>query len=59
MTLFAWVFELTPEGFKRDEDVLPAQSIAPQVARRMDRWIMVVLVVAVAYFGFDRLLLAP
>jgi adenylate cyclase len=27
---FSWVFELTPEGLKRDEDVTPEQSIAPK-----------------------------
>src|SRR5678815_4911344 len=35
--IFSWVFELTPEGLKRDEDVAPEQSIAPQTGRRMDR----------------------
>lgn len=38
--VFAWVFELTPEGLKRDAEVAPAASIAPQTARRMDRMIM-------------------
>src|SRR5204863_1287150 len=35
--IFSWVFELTPEGLKRDEDVRAEESIAPQTARRMDR----------------------
>ena len=26
---FSWVFELTPEGIKRDAEVPPEQSIAP------------------------------
>lgn len=30
----SWAFELTPGGLKRDEDVTPAESIAPQVRRR-------------------------
>src|SRR3954470_24029949 len=34
--IFSWVFELTPQGLKRDEDVTPEQSIAPQTARRMN-----------------------
>lgn len=38
--VFAWVFELTPEGLKRDAEVAPAAAIAPQTARRMDRMIM-------------------
>src|SRR5436189_6292547 len=35
--IFSWVFELTPEGLKRDEGVAPQQTIAPQTGRRMDR----------------------
>ena len=27
--VFSWVFELTPQGLKRDEDVRPEESIAP------------------------------
>src|SRR5450759_5182792 len=46
--IFSWVFELTPQGLRRDEDVPPEQSIAPQTARRMDRTIIVVLVLALA-----------
>ena len=57
--ILSWVFELTPDGIKRDEDVLPEQSIAPQTARRMDRAIIAVLVIALAYFGFDKFALAP
>lgn len=57
--IFSWVFELTPQGLKRDEDVPPGQSIAPQTARRMDRMIIVVLVLALAYFCFDKFILTP
>jgi TolB-like protein/Flp pilus assembly protein TadD len=57
--IFSWVFELTPQGLKRDEDVRPEESIAPQTARRMDRLIIVVLVLALAYFCFDKFVLTP
>ena len=57
--IFSWVFELTPEGLKRDADVPPDQSIAPQTARRMDRMIIVVLVLALGYFVFDKFVLTP
>jgi TolB-like protein len=57
--IFSWVFELTPEGLKRDKDVKPEQSIAPQTARRMDRMIIAVLVLAVGYFAVDKFILAP
>src|SRR5947208_11270956 len=57
--VFSWVFEMTPQGLKRDEEVAPEQSIAPQTARRMDRMIIVVLVLALGYFVFDKFVLAP
>jgi TolB-like protein/Tfp pilus assembly protein PilF len=56
---FAWVFELTPEGIKRDAEVPAAESIAPQTARRMDRLIIVVLALALGYFALDKFVLAP
>ena len=55
--IFSWVFEPTPQGLKRDEDVAPEQSIAPQTARRMDRMIIAVLVLALGYFAFDKFVL--
>src|SRR6266704_1930223 len=57
--IFSWVFEMTAQGLKRDEDVRPEESIAPQTARRMDRVIIVVLALALAYFVFDKFVLAP
>ena len=57
--VFAWVFEMTPEGLKRDGDIAPEQSIAPQTARRMNRMIAVVVLLALGYFGFDKFVLAP
>ena len=57
--IFSWVFELTPQGLKRDEDVPPEQSIAPQTARRMNRIIIAVLLLALGYFCCDKFILAP
>jgi adenylate cyclase len=57
--IFSWVFELTPQGLKRDEDVPPEESIAPQTARRMNRMIIAVLVIALGYFVFDKFVLTP
>src|SRR3990167_7666589 len=56
---FAWIFELTPGGIKRDEEVKPGQSIAPQTAQRMNRLIVALLLLAVVYFGVDKFVLAP
>ena len=57
--IFSWVFELTPEGLKRDADVPDAQSIAPQTARKMERSILVLFAIALVFFGFDKFYLAP
>ena len=57
--VFAWVFELTPEGLKRDADVTPDQSIAPQTARKMERLIIVLFALALTFFAFDKFILAP
>jgi adenylate cyclase len=47
---FAWAFELTPEGLKLEKHVNRDQSITPQTGRKMDRAIIALLVVALAYF---------
>lgn len=57
--IFSWAFELTPAGFRREEEVAPGSSVAPHTARRIDRTIMVVLAVALAYFAFDKFVVAP
>src|SRR5437762_6860844 len=57
--ILSWVFELTPDGLKREAELPPEQSIAPQTARRMDRMIIVVLVLALGYFAFDKFVLIP
>ena len=57
--LFAWVFELTPDGLKRDAEIEPEKSIAPQTARRMERMIIALFAAALILFGFDKFALAP
>ena len=52
--VFSWVFELTPEGLKRDAEVAPEQSIAPRTAKRMDRLILLGLAAVVAVVAADR-----
>jgi TolB-like protein/Tfp pilus assembly protein PilF len=57
--ILAWVFELTPEGLRKERDVGRAQSVTRQSGKRLDRGIMVVLALAVAYFAFDNFVLDP
>jgi TolB-like protein/Tfp pilus assembly protein PilF len=41
---FAWFYEITPEGLKRHSEVGPDESITHLTARKLDRWIIVLLV---------------
>ena len=44
--IFAWAFELTPEGIKKEKDVDRTQSITPQTGRKLDFVIIGILVLA-------------
>jgi len=55
--VLAWIFEWTPAGFRR-ERAMPAAAPPPE-SRRLDRAIMVMLVVAVAYFAVDKFVIDP
>ncbi|MGB7451633.1 MAG: hypothetical protein WBM36_05860, partial [Lysobacterales bacterium] len=55
--IFAWAFEMTPDGIKREKDVDRSQSIAPVTGRKLDRVIIGVLTVLVAYLLIDKLVL--
>lgn len=46
---FAWAFELTPEGIKREKDVDRSESITSATGRKLDYTIIAVLVVAVGF----------
>jgi adenylate cyclase len=52
--LFAWAYEITPEGLKPTDEVPAKQSIRIQTGRRLDRVIIVMLVLALGYFMFDK-----
>ncbi|MFN2169004.1 MAG: tetratricopeptide repeat protein, partial [Anaerolineae bacterium] len=54
VVLAAWVYELTPEGIKRERDVDRSRNITPRTGRMLDRIIIVVLVLALGYFVFDK-----
>ncbi|HSC13010.1 MAG TPA: hypothetical protein VLC97_18705 [Rhodanobacteraceae bacterium] len=52
--LFSWVYELTPEGLKREREVDRSASITHVTSRRLDYIIIGLLVVAIGLFAFDR-----
>jgi len=52
--IFAWAFELTPEGIKKEKDVDRSQSITQVAGRKLDFTIIAILVVALGYFAYDK-----
>ncbi len=58
VVVFAWAFELTPEGFKKEKDIDRSQPTKARTAKTLDRVIMVVLALALAYFAFDKFVLS-
>jgi TolB-like protein len=57
--VLSWVFEWTPEGFKREAEVDRGKSISLESGKRLDRIILVVLALALGYFVFDKFVLDP
>jgi TolB-like protein len=52
--IFAWVYEITPEGLRPTVEVPHGQSIRRQTGRRLDRAIIAVLALALIYFVLDK-----
>ncbi len=52
--VFSWVYELTPQGVKRESEIAPEQSIASTTGRRMDRVILVGLLVIIGLLMNER-----
>ena len=55
--LFAWAYELTPDGLRREKDVDRSISVTHETGRKLDRAIIVVLALAVVYFAVDKFVL--
>ena len=52
--LFAWAYEVTPEGIRPSAEVDPKRSIAQQTGRRLDFAIMALMAIALTYFVIDK-----
>jgi hypothetical protein len=50
---FAWAFELTPDGIKRESEVDRSESIRRETGQKLNRGIIVILVVALGYFVWE------
>ena len=52
--LFAWAFELTPDGLMKTRDVDLSQSITHNTGRKLDFVIIAALTIALGYFIWER-----
>jgi len=57
--IFAWAFELTPEGIKLEKHVVRDESMTHITGRKLDYLIIAVLTLALGYFAFDIFVLDP
>ena len=57
--VLAWVFELTPEGLRKESDVDHSRPASLQSDKKLDRIIMLVLALALGYFAVDKFVLDP
>jgi eukaryotic-like serine/threonine-protein kinase len=57
--ILTWLYELTPEGLKKDQDVDLVRPAGQSSGRKLDFAIAGVLVIGLAYFAFDKFYLDP
>jgi TolB-like protein len=55
---FAWAFEMTPEGLKREHEVDRSKSITPQTGKKLNYLIFAVMALAIIYFAYDKFILS-
>lgn len=55
---FSWAYEVTPEGIKLESEIDRSQSITHVTGGKLDRAIVAVLVIALAYFAYDKFVLS-
>lgn len=55
VVIFSWVYEITPDGIRREQDVRPEESVTRVTGRRLEILIGVVAAVAIIVVVVDRL----
>ena len=52
--IVAWIYELTPEGIQRTEDVAPGRSLSRTLGRKIDFAIIAVLLTVIAFMAWQH-----
>ena len=56
VVVFSWVFEITPEGIKREQDIAAQSSITAHTGRKINRATTVLLILTILVVIADRLM---
>ncbi|MDH4002825.1 MAG: hypothetical protein OEU52_16400, partial [Xanthomonadales bacterium] len=54
--IFAWVFEMTPEGVKRESEIDRSQSITGETGKKLNMATILLVIAAVSFVVFERYL---
>ncbi len=57
--IFAWAFELTPEGIKKESEIDRSESITPQTGKKLNTSITIILSIALGFMLVDKFMLQP
>ena len=57
--IFAWAFEMTPEGIKKESEVDRSQSITPQTGKKLNHTIIAILAIALGFMLVDKFVFQP
>lgn len=52
--IFAWAYELTPDGIRREREVDRSESIRDRTGRKLDRAIIAMMALAIVFLVFDN-----
>lgn len=55
---FAWAFEITPEGVKREHEVDRSQSISSQTGKKLNLIVILFMALALVYLSYDKFVLS-
>jgi TolB-like protein/Tfp pilus assembly protein PilF len=57
--IFAWMFEFTPKGLEKEDDIDRGPAAIRATSRTLDITIIIILLAGIMYFAFDKFVLNP
>ncbi|MGI9291412.1 MAG: tetratricopeptide repeat protein [Gammaproteobacteria bacterium] len=53
---FSWAYEITPDGIKKESEIDHSQSITSETGKKLDYVVIALLVIAIGFIGYDRMM---